>query len=292
MIRPLALFLALVLPLALQAQDAPRNENSLLWEISHPDLNKTSYLYGTIHLIGANDFFLTEATKEAFAASEKVVFEINLEDMMNMSGQLSMLMKAFMSGGMTLKKLLSPVDYKLVGDHFNNLGMPLALFERIKPLFLAAMVQGGGGLNPEEMKSYEMEFLDMAKAAKKPMAGLETAEYQMSMFDSIPYKVQATMLVDAIKASGTDSDEMQKMTNMYKSQDIEGMHSSFLDEDSELFGYEELLLNQRNRNWIPVMADMMRSQTVFFAVGAGHLGGPEGVVELLRIEGYTLKPLF
>lgn len=292
MIRHLALFLTLILPLALRAQDAPRNENSLLWEISHPNLSSSSYLFGTIHLIGAEDFFLTQATKEAFDASDKIVFEINLEDMMNMSGQISMLTKAFMSDGMTLKKLLSPEDYKLVGEHFNNQGIPLLLFERIKPLFLSAMVQGGGGLNPEEMKSYEMEFYDMAKAARKPMAGLETAEYQMSMFDSIPYKVQATMLVEAIKASGSDSDELQKMTDMYKSQNIDGMHSAFLDEDSELFGYEELLLNQRNRNWIPVMADMMRRQTVFFAVGAGHLGGPEGVVELLRREGYTLKPLF
>lgn len=294
MIRKFLFLFALLLSYGLQAQtDAPANAKSLLWEISHPELKAPSYLYGTIHLIGAEDFFLTDATKASFAKANKVVFEINLDDMMNLSGQLSMLMKAFMNDGVTLKKLLSPEDYQLVSNHFSEQGLPLMLFERVKPLFLSAMVQGGGGgIGSDDVKSYEMEFYKMAQAAKKPVAGLETAEYQMSMFDSIPYKTQATMLVESIKASSTESDQLQQMAEMYKAQDIDAMYNSFLAEDSELSGFEDLLLNQRNRNWIPVMVPMMQQEVVFFAVGAGHLGGPEGVVNLLRQAGYTLTPIF
>lgn len=302
----LHLFSLVLFVLPLSAQVAPNTEvaeaiapealvadieNSLLWEISGQDLENSSYLYGTIHMIAAKDFFLTEPTQIAFDQSERVAFEINMEDMSNMTMIFSMLGQVMMNGGVTLKKLLSEEDYALVDAHFQEIGMPLMLLERVKPMFLSALAAGdmsGGGIQNGDVKSYEMEFMEMAKAKELEMAGLETMAYQMSIFDSIPYPVQAEMLVDAIKGGDTEDDQFAAMVKLYKDQDLAGMQMMFKAEEGGLGDYEDVMLNNRNRNWIPVMEKMMREKKTFFAVGAGHLGGTAGVINLLRKAGYTV----
>ncbi|MCU0348863.1 MAG: TraB/GumN family protein [Saprospiraceae bacterium] len=281
-------------------QTAPTKEDkALLWRISGKGLATASYLYGTIHMIGKDDFFLTDSTRSAIDRAKLVTFEINMEDMMDISSQLGLMMKSFMSGGKTLKDLLSPADYDLVKAHFDKQGMPIFLFERMKPMFLTVMADMdmsdlGGGLGGDgDMVSYEMEIMDIAQQNKSKIGGLETAEYQMSMFDSIPYEDQAKMLVESIKMSSSESSEedgqFAEMVKLYKAQDIVGMVSMMGEEDSGIGGYEDLLLNQRNRNWIPVMGEMMVKQPTFFAVGAGHLAGDQGVISLLRKEGYKVE---
>ncbi len=272
--------------------------NSLLWAISGNGLTDTSYLYGTIHLIGKEDFFLTDQTKTAFDKSQKVTFEINMEDMTDLSAQMGLMMKAFMSDGQTLSDLLDADRYKEVKDHFEKMGMNdfmWQMMERIKPMFLSVFgsmdMSGGGGLNTGEMMSYEMEFMEMAKTKEKTMGGLETAAYQMSMFDSIPYTAQAEMLYASIKTEDTGTDQLEEMVKLYKNQDIKGMMKMFAADEEGVGQYEDLLLVGRNKNWIPVMQKMMGNQITFFAVGAGHLGGNNGVVNLLKAEGYTLTPL-
>ena len=267
------------------------DENSLLWEISGKDLASPSWLYGTIHLIGKDDFFLTDSTKAFIERSEMVTFEINMEDMTDLSAQLGLLLKAFMDDNQTLKDLLNEEDYKLVQDHFQEIGLPLFMFERIKPMFLTVMASGDmspTAMSSGEMLSYEMEIMKLAEAGEKKMGGLESMEFQMSVFDSIPYDAQAQMLVESIKAADAGDEEFAEMIKLYKNQDIQGM-VEMMGGDEGIAEYEDLLLNTRNQNWIPVMGEMMDEQPTFFAVGAGHLGGEQGVVALLRKEGYTVK---
>lgn len=274
--------------------DEPRLENSLLWEISGNKLNAPSYLYGTIHLIGETDFFLTEATKSSFEKAQQVAFEIDMEEMTDFTQLMPLMMQAFMAGDTSLSDLLTTEDYALVQAHFEEMGMPLMFLERIKPMFLSAMADTDlAGLQGESSTvSYEMEMMEMAQKRKIPIEGLETAAFQMSLFDSIPYKIQAQMLVDAVKADDSGDDQFQDMVEMYKKQDIQGMQAMVLEDEAGIGKYEELLLVKRNKNWIPVMAKMMAQKPTFFAVGAGHLGGKYGVIELLREAGYTLKPLY
>ena len=246
-------------------------------------------------MINQEDFILTEATKSAFEKCDKVVFEINMDEMTDMTAMLPLLMKSFMEGGKTLRDLLSKEDYKLVDDHFKKLGMPLAFLERVKPMFLTVfasedMGEGAMDMQSGGMKSYEIELAEMAKTGEKEVGGLETAAYQMSMFDSIPYDVQANMLVESIKSGSSGTDSFDQMVEMYKSQDLYGLQT-MIAEEGGLMGYDELLLNQRNRNWIQPMSTMMAVQPTFFAVGAGHLAGESGVISLLRQKGYTVKPV-
>lgn len=270
------------------------SEKALLWKISGNGLESPSYLYGTIHMIGRDDYFLTATAEEAFKSVGHVAFEIDMEDMTDMSKMMPLMMKAFMTGDTTLSDLLTEEEYAQVSEHFEKAGLPMMFVDRIKPMFLSVL--GGGedmmSFNPNvesSMVSYEMEFMKMAQEREMEIEGLETAEYQMSMFDSIPYTVQADMLMESIN-SGKDGSQEQfaKMVELYKDQDIYAMQS-MMDEEGGIAGYEDLLLVRRNRNWIPIMSEMMKERPTFFAVGAGHLGGDEGVIALLREAGFKVE---
>jgi len=282
-------------PASAEYAPAP-SDKALLWEVTGNGLETPSYVYGTIHMIGRDDYFLTESTKTAFESVKHVAFEIDMEDMTDMSKMMPLMMKAFMVGDTTLKDLLTEDEYAQVSDHFQQVGLPMMFVDRIKPMFLSVLGSGEDmmSFNPNaesSMVSYEMEFMDIAKERQMEIEGLETAEFQMSMFDSIPYSVQAQMLMDAINAEeGSSNDQFDDMVKLYKDQDIYAMQS-LMEGEGGIAGYEDLLLVRRNRNWIPIMSVSMKERPTFFAVGAGHLGGDQGVIALLREAGYTVKPV-
>jgi len=269
-------------------------ENGLLWSITGNGLEQPSYLYGTIHMIDNDDFFWPNGTLEAFSATERVVFEIDMDMMNDMSAQFSMLMGVMMADGTTLGELLSEEDYAFVKKEFDELGLPMFLLERMKPMFLT--IFAGGDFSPEQftggnIKSYEMEFMAMAEEQSKETGGLESVEFQMSIFDSIPYKAQADMLVESLRSSDNGEGQLKEMVELYKKQDLNGLNDMLNSEGETLMEYDHIILEGRNRAWIPVMDEMMKEKPTFFAVGAGHLAGETGVIHLLRAEGYQLRPI-
>ena len=266
-------------------------EKALLWKIEKKDLASPSYLYGTIHIIPKDDFFYPDGTLNAIEQTKRMVFEIDMNVMSDMSQQMALMQKAIMKDNKKLSDLVTDEEYSVIKAHFDKMGLPLAMFERMKPAFLtifASEDMSPNVLQSGEMKSYEMEFVEIAKTRKMEMGGLETVDYQLSVFDSIPYSDQAQMLVESIKNADSGNDELAKMIAIYKDQDLEGMGAMFSDES---LGDMDILLNNRNRNWIAPMKEYMGTQATFFAVGAGHLVGEQGVISLLRQEGYTVTPV-
>lgn len=270
-------------------------EKSVFWKISGNGLKKSSYLYGTIHLIPKDDFKLPAAVADALEDSKRVAFEIDMKEMTNIRTQMSLITKSFMAGGKTLKDLLSPEDYALVKSKMEEKGLPSGMFERMKPMFLSTLFSNedeGGSAPTSSMTSVEMELYRLTRRQKMESTGLETAAYQMSIFDSIPYEAQAKMLVEGLRSTDKADEgesELDTMLKMYRDQDITAMQSMISDVQYGMSNYEEILLNKRNRNWIPVMGRLMREKPTIFAVGAGHLGGASGVVALLRKEGYRVE---
>jgi len=302
--KNLALFLATFILGAIGCKPAekavaytPENivptEKSLAWKISGKGLKKPSYLYGTIHMIPKDEFELPGSIRESLDNVRRVTFEIDMKQMTNLVSQMGLITKSFMAGGKTLKDLLNAEDYALVKAKMAEKGLPGGMFERIKPMFLSTLFSSeeenpasGGGIT-----SVEMELYKMSKNRKLESAGLETAAYQMSVFDSIPYAVQAKMLVDGLRSvdtTDTSESQLDEMLRLYREQDIAAMQT-MIGEDSSMGQYEDILLKKRNQNWIPVMSRMMAEKPTLFAVGAGHLGGANGVVALLRREGYRVE---
>jgi len=265
------------------------NPNALLWEISGNGLQNKSYLYGTIHMIEKKDFFMSDVTVDRFARTQVLFLELDMDDP---SIMMQGLMGVFMNDGVTLKDLVTEEEYKRIDDHFKeNAGMGIAMFDRMKPMLVSALVQEKSMTG--EVTSYESVFMEMAKDRDMEVEGLETAEFQMSMFDSIPYKLQAQMLLDGVDGKdGINSEDLFKeMIDLYKAEDVNGLADIISEESADMENFERLLLETRNRNWIPLISEQVTKMPTFFAVGAGHLGGELGVIQLMKDAGYTMTPL-
>lgn len=268
-------------------------EHALLWKIEGKELASPSYVFGTIHIISKEDYFLPEGLLTAFESATKIMFEIDVNDMTDMSKMMGLMNKIMMSDGQTLKEFVSPEDFLILENHFKKIGIPLMFMQRMKPMFLE--VYAMSDMSPEDiqsgkMKSYEIELNNLAKETNKTTSGLETIDYQLSIFDSIPYEYQAKRLVEAVKLGSENEQSLDELVKLYKSMDIDAM-VEMMDEEEDFKGFEELLLNGRNKNWIPIMEQSMQAESSFFAVGAAHLGGNHGVIRLLKAKGYKLTPI-
>lgn len=306
MLKKIALCLSAALLLTVQifaqqnaaAASLAPTEKSLLWKISGKGLTTSSFLFGTIHMIDKDKFELRDAVKSSLSASQRVTFEINMEKMSDISTLFPLLMKMYMNNDTTLRDLLTKEEYDIVKKHFDKVGLPLSFLDRIKPMFLSMLasedmqsMQSADGEGGDGIVSYEMELMKLAKDQQKKIDGLETIEYQMSIFDSIPYGIQAKMLLESVQGNGESvkaDEDFDKMIELYLNQDIQNMQD-IVDDDALGQQFGDILLNRRNQNWIPVMSRMMAAEPVFFAVGAGHLGGEKGVIALLRQAGFTVE---
>lgn len=260
-------------------------EKSLLWQISGNGLSKPSYLFGTIHLICPTDYFMSDATKAAFEKTEQVYLELDMDDPSLMT---KMMQTSMFTDGKKLKDYLKTEDYTLLNDYFKQkMGMGLDQINGMKPFTVMSMLYMT--LLSCQPQSYELVFTQMATNAKKEMLGLETVEFQMGVFDQIPYEKQAGMLADMVRKKEESIKEFSEMVALYKQQDIEQLLKLMDESEWDFNGYEDLLLANRNTTWIPVMQKAMQTKPTFFAVGAGHLGGEKGVLSLLKKQGYVVK---
>ncbi|GAA5220979.1 TraB/GumN family protein [Membranihabitans marinus] len=296
----LAMTLALVMSCGLkkdivQKNAAPVLEDAVLWEINHPNLQETSYLLGTIHYVPNEYYLWPDIFEDKFASCSQLALEIDLKEMQG-GNMLGLLDKFIMKDDLSISDILSSEDYRTVSDFFNKMGLPLILFERLKPFFLYILTMADfNNMDSGNMKSYELELLDKSKKSNIPVVGLETIDYQISIFDSIPYKTQADMLVNAIKdkieLDGEVDEDLNTLFQAYHRQDLNAIYEISSSTDSTMMEYNELLIDNRNRDWISKIKSLIADQPTFIAVGAGHLAGPAGVIQLMRNEGYILKPV-
>ncbi|HEX7847998.1 MAG TPA: TraB/GumN family protein, partial [Chitinophagaceae bacterium] len=200
-----------------------------------------------------------------------------------------------MRGDTTLKDLLSVEDYEKVRAYFESKEtmLPFSMLETMKPFFAASTLQQKD-MPCESMSAMEQVIMLEAKQYKKEINGLETMSYQAGILDSIPYKLQAQQLVEYINNEGKGSEtinETEAMLKAYMDQDLIKLEAMINKSDIGISNFTEILLNNRNRNWVKKLKELMPGKTLLIAVGAGHLPGNQGVIELLKKEGYTVEPI-
>ena len=258
-------------------------EKSLLWEISGKGLVKPSYLYGTIHMICKDDAVLGDSLLAAIERSDRVYFEVDMDNLIEM---LSAFKSFEMKNDTTLADLLSKEDYEKVKDFMESKGglLPFSKLETFKPLLASSLLMESG-VGCDDAVAMEQLIMGVAKENKKRIDGLETMAYQASIFDSIPYKLQAEQLLKYVTEGGAQSDadkQFQQMVEAYKSQDIEKLSEFVTADDSGIGNYEDVLIYNRNKNWVEKLKTLMPGKTLTIAVGAGHLAGEKGLIKLLR----------
>jgi uncharacterized protein YbaP (TraB family) len=264
-------------------------ENTLLWEISGRGLTAPSYVYGTMHIICADEAKMSMGLKNAIAKSKQVFFEIDMDNMDEMMGFMKY---ARMNNGLKISDLVSPVEYMRLEEYFSKHQsiIPFAMMSRFKPYFITAIVSEDI-MDCKEKSSIEQMIMTEARNADKDVLGLETVEFQASIFDSIPYEKQAHDLVTYIDSIDQFRQNTLEMADLYRKQDISHMDTLMEKSDPGMMQYMDLLLYDRNRRWADQMPEQMFLMPTLFAVGAGHLGGERGVLNLLRQLGFTVKPL-
>ncbi len=265
-----------------------KDDNSLLWRVTGKGLEKPSFIFGTFHLLCKDDIVLTNQLKSFIKYADTVYMEMDLDDPSTLLGGLLFMN---MKGGKKLQDFYTAEEFARLSSYFNDtLGTPIALFGKMKPYMLIAM------LYPKMMdcktpSGVEEELVKIAKEYKKDVKGLETIQFQASVFDSIPYEWQAKELLKAIDSFEVSKQEFDSMAIIYKQQQLGEMESML--KKSSLGGgeYDDLLLGNRNRNWVEQLKKLMPRKSLFVAVGAGHLVGDDGLIKLLRKAGYTVEPL-
>lgn len=266
--------------------------HSLLWRITGKGLTKPSWLFGTMHILCANEAVLSDSLKAAISAVDQVYFEINLKDNVDM---LRAFGKMKMTDGQSLADLLKPEEYDRVKDYFSKhqTMLPFAALEHFKPMLISGLIeeQSLGCSTTDGMELQIMKEMN-TNNPQKPIGGLETATFQAGLFDSIPYKRQAKELVDYIDSADENKKVTKQLAGLYVSQDLDGIQALSDKDDPGMNDYMDLLLYDRNRKWAKELDTLLPQKSLLIAVGAAHLPGPKGVIQLLKDEGYVVEPVF
>lgn len=257
------------------------NDKSLLWEISGNGLSKSSYLYGTIHMICGNDYFLSDKTKKAFTASDNLVLEVNLSDPKELStGQ------QLAYGKVPLSKTLSPEQLNELDVLLQKrTGMTVKQVDKFSLMTVMSLITMKS-FGCTDVKSYEMEFIAMAKESNKGVTGFESIIAQWGFLNNAYSDAEVIKMLQE-----SNDDNTKKMVQNYIQENLPEIYKEITAPKVMNENARKWLLEVRNENWVVKMPDMMKDKSTFFAVGAAHLLGEQGVINLLKKKGYIVKPI-
>lgn len=267
-----------------------KSEQGLLFKVSGKNLSKPSYLFGTLHAICPNDLFGTEQLNMRLNETERLILELDFDDPLIIKKAAAAL---DLPEGKTLRNFLSPEKYARVDEMFRHLlGVRVSSFGRVSPLGLSAIVSGSPlATGCRQPVSYETKLVEMAVAARKSVDGLETVEEQLDALNFKPLEKQAEDLYRLSLNPQKPIDEFKDLVSVYKEQDAEKIAAFIMRQTSADPQMTAKMLTARNHRWLPAIEEIIAEKPTFIAVGGGHLGGSNGIVNLLRKKGYTLTAI-
>jgi hypothetical protein len=279
--------LSVLLSFSLSAQ-----YNSLLWKITGNGLKKPSYLYGTMHTSDARVFNFSDSLMPFFNASKAYAMELDPVTAFD----FSIVSKITMGKGYSLKKMIPDTDYLFLDSVMRKeVGYSVKMFDNVAPVFTMSLLEMKSmGLSDSSIKGnkevLDVYFHNLAKKKKKKLIGIETVEEQLGALNSLTYQEQADMLLAELHAMRGNSSEGTELVEYYLQQDLDKLAAMNSVTDMPEKFYTALVTN-RNVRMADRIAVFIQEQTVFVAIGALHLPGPGGVIELLRKKGYTVYPV-
>lgn len=265
---------------------------SIFWEVKAPN-GKVSHLLGTYHLMGGSFIEDIEQAPEALENARAVMVEMIMDSSALMQASMLSLMP-----GKSLRKMTDSLDYLLLKQKLEPLfGTDLAALDMLKPMVLSTQYSlvMAQKCTPKDAQ-YSGEPLDfhlvsLGKRAEKEILALETMEEQMSiLFGSQTPEEQLEDLLSLVMDSVSSEESTKKIIRNYLDGDLDAMYEVAM-EFEESMGDMDALLKDRNVKWIPQLEEQMTQGGLFVAVGALHLPGEYGVINLLKEKGYTFKAL-
>ena len=267
----------------------------ILYKVECDGLVEPSYLFGTHHLAPLSTIDNVKGTREAFESAKAVVGEMDMTgDQMSLAMRLQPFMIA--PSDSTLSKVIAPEDFARISEEFQTIaGMPLAVFEGMRPMVPGTMValvmvqNDMPEFNPEEQ--LDSWFQKEGASKGKKIIALETPEQQGEiLYCTQSIAKQAKDLVETLDNPEKGVESARKLNKAYAEQDVDGLYSMTKSEDSDPV-FMEAILEKRNAHWMTKLPDIFGEQASFVAVGALHLVGDNGLVNMLRSAGYKVTPI-
>jgi uncharacterized protein YbaP (TraB family) len=278
---------------AAQAGAKKEAERCFLWKVSSK--TNTVYLLGSMHVVKPDFFPLPKEIEDSFAASKTLVVELDTEAV----NQAQMLKLVFQHGkypaGETLSKNLSKKTKDALDEYCAKKGMKLEALESLRP-WLVNLLLSVGELKAIGMSEdgIDKHFLKKAKADKKPIVELETADAQIKLFADLSADLQEKLLAKTLAEMGDLKGEMEKIDAAWKAGDFKAMDEimlkSTLKRHPETKALMVKMFDDRNAKMVERIEVMLQGKEPgFVVVGAGHLVGDKGIVKLLEDKKYPVE---
>ena len=262
---------------------AVKDVDPALWVVK--DADTTIYLFGSVHILKPGLVWFDDGVKTAFDASDQLVLELvelPAAEVQAMFGKFAMDQK-----GKALRSKMNDADRAVYEAAMGKLGIPAAAFDPFEPwaaaMTLSLLAMQKSGFDPNS--GVEKQLTAAANITKKPIAGLETMEFQLGVFDTLAETEQVQFLVETAKDIDDAGATMDKMVDLWAAPDPEKL-GALMNEEMTSRVLFDALLTKRNANWAKwISARMAKPGVTFIAVGAGHLAGPTSVQALLPAYG-------
>ena len=258
-------------------------ENSLLWEIKGNGLEQSSYLYGTYHLLCPEDFLIKEKTLNAFDKSSQLILEVNFGDTAEINSVQRKLSTARKISDLLTRDEQIRLDTAL--RKYYSIGYKQV--ENVSAMMLSSLIIQKG-IKCADVKNPELELIKRAGGQNKTVGQLETAVAQI---DFLNKAFSPSMLVAQIEQTPSYLEVSANLLKEYKAENMLELEKIFTNPVYMTDEATKWLFTIRNHNWVKKMPEMMKEKSTFFAIGALHLIGDEGLINLLRDQGYTVNAI-
>lgn len=285
---------ALLAPMAGGAlpDDLEAGPKHCLWRVR--SATNTVYLLGSIHIMRRDAFPLAAVIETAFSSSSVAVFEVDLSAGATVGSALGALAAGALPEGRTLPDVVSPETYRLAADRLADAGYDIAGMQRMRPWMVATTLTLAelqrAGYSPAD--GVDQVFQRRAVDSGKRVIGLETIDDQLALFADLTPEEDEAFLVQTLSELETLIPQVDELTAHWRAGSVDEVEALLAEGFAAFPRLYEKLVVDRNRRWLPqIEALLAGDQRAFVAVGALHLVGDQGVVELLRGKGYQVEQL-
>jgi uncharacterized protein len=265
-------------------------EKSFLWRVNS-DQNRL-YILGSIHLLKKETYPLKKTIEDAFEQTKKLVLEIDLGGANPEKIQQLMLQKSISTDGTALHQNVSNETYEAVAKRAKELGIDIRVLSPFKPwvvaMTMAAIKLQKLGFDPS--LGIDRHLAERAKQTDKPTAGLETAEFQLELFDRFSAKEQERLLRQSMDEMDHVERNVTAIVQAWKSGDVGAVEKHLLVGMRDYPEIHQKVIDDRNQRWLPQIENLLsRGENALIVVGAAHLVGKNGIIELLKDRGYRVE---
>lgn len=272
------------------ARQVSAQEKSFLWKVdSHQN---SLYILGSIHLLNKEAYPLKQSIENAFEQTNKLVLEIDLRRANSDKVQQLMLQKGASTEGTFLHQNVSKETYESVATRAKELGIDIRLLNSFKPWIVATTMAAVKlqQLGFDSKLGIDRYFADRAIRSNKPIGGLETAEFQLGLFDQFSAKEQELLLRQSMNEMDHLERNVAEIVRAWKSGDVGSLEKHLLAGMRDYPEIHQKVIEDRNRRWLPQIEGMLsRGENALIVVGAAHLVGTNGVIQLLKSRGYRVE---